>query len=172
MTDRWRDLCEALRAFYTKVQRESFIAGEIATHIGAEFSKYIAAPDTGRVRFYRFTDPNDHRSYTEVQYGTNAVEQTPSNQWQFGLGVIVGYEGAPEFDFRWPLYITLSDPIIVENSISNKRLELVRRGVDYDYEAICADMYDAIVASFKMSAGAIPATRFGFTSNSWRYGRT
>jgi hypothetical protein len=147
MTNRWKDLCEALRAFHTKVQRDSFIAGEIANHIGAEFAKYIAAPDSRRVRFYRFTHPNDHCSYTEVQSGSNAVDQTPSNQWKFGLGVIIGYDRAPEFDFRWPLYITLSDPIIIENSISNKKLELIRRGVDYDYEAICAKMYDAMVAS-------------------------
>jgi hypothetical protein len=67
MTDRWKDLCEALRAFHTKIQRDSFMAGEIATHIGDQFAKYIAAPDDKRVRFYRFTDPNDHNSYTEIQ---------------------------------------------------------------------------------------------------------
>jgi hypothetical protein len=165
MQERWNALREALNAFHKKVQDDGHLAGQIASEIHRQFSAYINAPDNRRVRAYKVGhNPTDLNSYIEEVYPPNAVEQTPMNQWQFGLGILIGPEQFPEFVLRWPLYITVSkDAVLV--MFSDKKMEIVRGPSGYDCEPLCALMYNSLVESFLMSAGSMPPTKFGFVAN-------
>jgi hypothetical protein len=165
MSERWHTLVDALQAFDKKIKNDRLIVGEIAAHIQHRFAAYIKAPDNRRVRVYKLTgEPTDLRSYIEELYPANAVEQSPTNQWQFGLGILVGHDQMPEFLLRWPLFITVSkDRILVE--FLDKRTELARGPKEHDYEPLCSLMYDALLEYCLVSAGSIPGVKIGFMAS-------
>src|SRR4051812_16869772 len=104
MSQRWNDLCKTLEGFHRRIKDHGFVAGEFATKLRQHFAQYIGGPDNRRVRVYKVgANALEIRSYVEEPFPTHAVEQTPDNQWVFGIGIVIGPDQFPEFLLRWPL---------------------------------------------------------------------
>jgi hypothetical protein len=167
MQERWNNLHQALKAFHKRVEEDGLIARQIAAEIQQQFSAYIVAPDNRRVRVYKVGhSPTELSSYVEQAYASRAVEQTPLNEWKFGLGVLIGPDQFSEFLFRWPLYITLAKESVVVN-FSGKKIELIRQESSYNCETLCALMYNSLMESLSISAGSTFTTQIGLISRWW-----
>jgi hypothetical protein len=160
MSQRWDDLYNALKAFHKRVAEDSSLACEIARVLRHEMSKYVGAPDNERVRLYKIKgDPHQRASYFEQRAPEIAVEQTSTNHWTFGMGIVIGPDTAPEFQLAWPVCLRItSDGVIAE--IYDQRTQLSRRQDGLDYQPVCELIYNLLMDNFAASM----TPRFGFLS--------
>lgn len=168
MTSRWDALSSALTAFHQRIREDSFIAGTLANQIGATFADYIEIPHPSRLKFYSYAPgPSaEFDKYVEAGNGVAAVSQTRDNRWQFAIGVITQQSPPvpPEFQFYWPIHITVGHMIYAEDLITERKVEIPKAEGGYNVEPFCAQMYEGIMNSFTRSASPQSSARYGFFS--------